>query len=266
MTSFGVGLDPTAASLEETRAAARRADELGLDLIGIQDHPYVPRFLDALLLAGDLLARTERIHVFPDVANLPLRGAPMLAKQAASLDVLSGGRFELGIGAGARSEAIASMGGPERGPGEAIDALAEAIRLIRGFWAGEGTFEGAHYALRSVEPGPPPAHDIGIWLGVYKPRGLRLVGELGDGWVPSSPYAAPEQIPELARRIDEAAVADGRDPRQIRRIYNVIGDVSADELRRWRDELGFDTFLYWPRNDVVSEIERFAREVVPAVG
>jgi alkanesulfonate monooxygenase SsuD/methylene tetrahydromethanopterin reductase-like flavin-dependent oxidoreductase (luciferase family) len=87
------------------------ADELGLDLIGIQDHPYQWRFLDTWSLIGDLLARTERIRFFPDVANLPLRGPAMMAKQAASLDVLAGGRFELGLGAGAFWEAIGAAGG-----------------------------------------------------------------------------------------------------------------------------------------------------------
>jgi alkanesulfonate monooxygenase SsuD/methylene tetrahydromethanopterin reductase-like flavin-dependent oxidoreductase (luciferase family) len=266
MTAFGVSLDPSAASLAETRAAARRADELGLDLIGIQDHPYVPRFLDAWFLAADLLARTERIAVFPDVANLPLRGAPMIAKQAASLDVLSGGRFELGLGAGSQWDPIAAMGGPRRGPGEAIDALADAIRVIRAFWAGTGTVEGRHYALRGAEPGPPPAHEPGIWLGVYRPRGLRLVGELADGWVPSLRYAPPESIPELRRHIDEAALAAGRDPHSIRRIYNVMADVTAEQLSEWAAELGFDTFVYWPEGgDVVRKVERFATEVAPAV-
>jgi len=266
MTSFGVSLDPSVASLAETRAAARRADELGLDLVGIQDHPYVPRFLDTLLLAADVLARTERIRVFPDVANLPLRGAALLAKQAASLDVLSGGRFELGLGAGSQWDAIGAMGGPRRGPGEAIDALAEAIRVIRAFWAGQGTVEGEHYALHGLEPGPPPVHDLSIWLGVYKPRGLRLVGELADGWIPSLRYAPPETIPARSRLIDEAAVAAGREPRAIRRIYNVMGDVPAEQYAEWAAELGFDTFVYWPQGEVVRAVERFAAEIVPAVG
>jgi alkanesulfonate monooxygenase SsuD/methylene tetrahydromethanopterin reductase-like flavin-dependent oxidoreductase (luciferase family) len=85
-----------------------------LDLIGIQDHPYQRRFLDTFALIGDLLARTERLRFFPDVANLPLRQPAMLAKAGASLDVMSGGRFELGLGAGAFWEAIAAMGGPAR--------------------------------------------------------------------------------------------------------------------------------------------------------
>src|SRR6266511_2780155 len=88
------------------------ADRSRLDLVGIQDHPYQRRFLDTLALIETLLAETRRVRVFPDVANLPLRPPATLAKEAASLDVLSGGRFELGLGAGAFWDAIEAMGGP----------------------------------------------------------------------------------------------------------------------------------------------------------
>jgi alkanesulfonate monooxygenase SsuD/methylene tetrahydromethanopterin reductase-like flavin-dependent oxidoreductase (luciferase family) len=262
---FGVSIVPEAGSVDEARRVAARADELGLDLFGIQDHPYQRRFLDTFALIGDLLARTERLRVFPDVANLPLRGAAMIAKAAASLDVLSGGRFELGLGAGGFWDAIAAMGGPRRGAGESVDALADAIRVIRGFWRGDGDVQGEYYSIRGLHPGPPPVHDIGIWLGVYKPRGLRLVGALADGWVPSLPYAPPETIPELARHIEEAAAAAGRNPGELRRVYNVMGDMPAEQLAEWATELRFDTFVYWPQGDVVRETERFAEETAPAV-
>ena len=98
---FGVFVIPTSDDLGVAREQAAIADELGLDLVGIQDHPYQWRYLETWALIADLLARTERVRFFPDVANLPLRGPAMIAKQAASLDVLSDGRFELGLGAGA---------------------------------------------------------------------------------------------------------------------------------------------------------------------
>jgi alkanesulfonate monooxygenase SsuD/methylene tetrahydromethanopterin reductase-like flavin-dependent oxidoreductase (luciferase family) len=144
---FGISIVPVSADADLARALARRADELGLDLVGIQDHPYQVRFLDTWALLADLLARTERIRFFPDVANLPLRGPAMIAKQAASLDVLSGGRFELGLGAGAFWEGIGAMGGPVRSGREALESLEEAIRIIRAFWSGERAiaFEGRHY-------------------------------------------------------------------------------------------------------------------------
>lgn len=279
---FGVSITPTAAAPAEARRIAQRADALGLDLIGIQDHPYQWRFLDTWMLMAALLSETRRVRVFPDVANLPLRGPAMIAKQAASLDVLSGGRFELGLGAGGFWDAIAAMGGPRLTPGEALAALEEAIRIIRLFWSGERTiaFPGRIYQVRGLHPGPPPAHPIGIWVGAYRPRALGLIGRLADGWVPSLPYLPPARVPDAQRRIDDAAVAAGRDPGQIRRLYNLTGTIEDGPVREtlhgpaahWVDtltgfarELRFDTFIFWPAADPVAQLERFAAEVVPAV-
>lgn len=280
---FGVNVDPTATALETGRAVARRADELGLDLIGVQDHPYVDRFVDTFVLIAALLAETRRIHVFPNVANLPLRGPAMIAKAAASLDVLSGGRFELGIGAGAMWPAIRAMGGPDRSPGEAVDALGEAIELIRRFWALEKPlgFSGRFYAVEGLHPGPRPTGPIPIWVGAYKPRMLALTGRLADGWSVSLGYAQPDAIPAMRRRIDQAAADAGRDPAGVRRLYNLMGTIAdgpvgellhgpaehwIDELSRFVRELGFDTLLFWPREgDPVEQLERFAGEVVPGV-
>jgi alkanesulfonate monooxygenase SsuD/methylene tetrahydromethanopterin reductase-like flavin-dependent oxidoreductase (luciferase family) len=279
---FGISIVPASADAELARALARRADELGLDLVGIQDHPYQWRFLDTWALIADLLARTERIRFFPDVANLPLRGPAMIAKHAASLDALSGGRFELGLGAGAFWEAIGAMGGPVRSGREALESLEEAIRIIRAFWSGERTIavEGRHYSVRGLHPGPPPAHPIGIWLGVGKPRALALTGRLADGWVPSLFWATPELVPAMMRRIDEGAAAAERDPAEIRRVYNVggmIADGPTDELlkgppehwtetlTRFAEELGFDTFVFWPDEEPLVQLERFAQEIVPTL-
>src|SRR5919197_4835927 len=116
---FGVSIVPAVDELDAARAIVRAAEDGGLDLVGIQDHPYQRRFLDTFALIATLLAETERLRFFPDVANLPLRPPAMMAKAAATLDRLSGGRFELGLGAGASAERTAQMGSPARTPGEA---------------------------------------------------------------------------------------------------------------------------------------------------
>jgi alkanesulfonate monooxygenase SsuD/methylene tetrahydromethanopterin reductase-like flavin-dependent oxidoreductase (luciferase family) len=279
---FGLSIVPTSADLDLARALVRRAEELGLDLIGVQDHPYQWRYLETWSLIADLLARSERIRIFPDVANLPLRRPAMIAKQAASLDVLSGGRFELGLGAGAFWEAIAAMGGPVRSGGQALKALEEAILVIRAFWSGERTiaFEGEHYSVKGLHPGPEPAHPIGIWLGVGKPRALVLAGRLADGWVPSLSWATPEVVPEMHGRIDDAAAEAGRDAAEIRRVYNLGGTIAdgptrglldgppehwVETLTGFASELGFDTFVFWPEDDQLDQVERFAQEVVPGL-
>src|SRR3954453_8622934 len=228
---FGYFLTPDAAQAEAVVELARLADNLGLDLLGVQDHPYQPRFLDTWTLLAALAGQTERIRLVPDVINLPLRPPAMLARAAASLDILSGGRVGLGLGTGAFPDGVTAMGGPRRGAKDAVDALAEAIAIIRALWTpGQpATFDGEHYQLRGAQPGPLPVHPIGIWLGSYKPRMLRLTGRLADGWLPSSPYAAPSELAEMTRIIDAAAKDAGRDPAAIRRIYNVTGRFSAAE-------------------------------------
>jgi len=194
---FGVFVVPTRDDLGVAREQAAIADGLGLDLVGIQDHPYQWRYLETWALIADLLARTERVRFFPDVANLPLRGPAMIAKQAASLDVLSGGRFELGLGAGAFWDPIAAMGGPRRSGGEALQALEEAIEIIRLFWSGERSisFAGEHYSVKGLHPGPPPTHEIGIWLGVGKPKALALTGRLGTAGCRPSRGPRPTSFP-----------------------------------------------------------------------
>jgi alkanesulfonate monooxygenase SsuD/methylene tetrahydromethanopterin reductase-like flavin-dependent oxidoreductase (luciferase family) len=283
---FGISVTPLAAAYREIVSQVLAAERGGLEIVGIQDHPYQRRFLDTFALIADLLARTSRLRFFPDVANLPLRPPTMIAKAAVSLDVMSGGRFELGIGAGGFWDAVVGMGGPRRTGREAADALEEAIpivraaldvgpdkRVVRG--------PGPHYPVPGYPPGPPPAHRVEIWVGAYRPRGLRLIGRLADGWVPSYGYMGPEDLRVASARIDEAARAAGRDPDAIRRIYNVGGlitdgprgddplvgpvDQWVDTLTGWGTDLGVDTFVFWPRDAGTEQIERFAVDVVPLV-
>ncbi|MCW2600933.1 MAG: class flavin-dependent oxidoreductase [Frankiales bacterium] len=267
---FGYFLTPSADNPARLVAAAQELDELGFDLLGLQDHPYQGSFLDTWTLLSVIAARTSRLRVFPDVASLPLRPPAVLAKSAATLDLLSGGRVELGLGAGAFWDGIAAMGGSRRSPGEAIDALREAIDVIRLMWSDQraARFEGKAYSLGGVRPGPSPAHDIGIWLGVYKPKGLALVGSTADGWLPTMGYLDPgKAMAESNARIDEAADAAGRDPATIRRIYNLDGQAPAAQLVPLLTELateyGMDGFMLGgPATGY--EIARLAAEVVPA--
>jgi alkanesulfonate monooxygenase SsuD/methylene tetrahydromethanopterin reductase-like flavin-dependent oxidoreductase (luciferase family) len=258
---------------------AQEAERLGLDYVGIQDHPYQRRFVDTWVLLSMIAAATTRIGLFPDVANLPLRPPAVMAKAAASIDRLSGGRFELGLGAGGFWDAIAAYGGAKLTPGESLVALEEAVQVIRHVWSGERNlrFEGKYYHLRGAHSGPVPAHPIGIWLGVYGPRAIRLAGRIADGWVPSY-RGEVQEIRALSARLDEAASEAGRDPASLRRFLNVHGEITDGASRgslqgpvaQWVEELtelalgaGFDTFILWA--DREEQLPRFAQEVVPAV-
>ena len=268
---FGVFVTP--ATMNPTRAmdVAVIADEVGFDLIGVQDHPYQWRFFDTMTLLTAMAMRTQRITLFPDVASLPMRPPAVLAKAAASIDVLSGGRFELGLGAGGFWDAIKAMGGSARTPGESVSALEEAIHVTRLMWSGERNlkFDGRFYQLSGVNAGPKPAHDMGIWLGAYKPRMLAVTGRLADGWVPSLGYVKPDDLTTGNERIDEAARGAGRDPMSIRRILNYgypIDADTADTLASLVLEHGMDSFLVSEDGDEPREhLGRFMSEVAPGV-
>jgi alkanesulfonate monooxygenase SsuD/methylene tetrahydromethanopterin reductase-like flavin-dependent oxidoreductase (luciferase family) len=287
----GLSLIPDVDSLGRIRELVRAADQGGLELVGIQDHPYQHHFFDTWSLIPTLLAETERISFFTDVANLPLRPPAVMAKAAASLDVLSGGRFELGLGAGGIPDVISSFGGPRRTPGEAVEALDEAIDVIRLLWSEERSvsFEGKHYRLADARPGPRPAHPISIWVGAFKPRMLRLVGRKADGWLPSFGVLSRDELRAGNEQIDAAAEKAGRDPAAIRRIVNVqgligegpaparselpvgylAGEPMAGPAGWWAETIdgffadGFDTFVFWPVDPTPGQVESLAADVVP---
>jgi alkanesulfonate monooxygenase SsuD/methylene tetrahydromethanopterin reductase-like flavin-dependent oxidoreductase (luciferase family) len=269
---IGVFVAPGATDPQRTLEQVRTADSAGLDLVGVQDHPYQRRFFDTWTLLSYLAAETERVRLVPDVASLPLRPPAMLAKAAASLDVLSGGRVELGLGAGAFWDAIEAMGGPRRSPGESVDALEEAIGVMRAWWSGDRPLhvDGEHYRLAGAQPGPPPAHPIGLWIGAYRPRMLRLTGGLGDGWLPSMGYLDLDDAAEAHRAIDDAALRADRDPAEVRRVLNagVSGDAAGwvDQLTALADEHGFRTLiLNVDEQDPVGFIRRLGEDVAPEV-
>jgi alkanesulfonate monooxygenase SsuD/methylene tetrahydromethanopterin reductase-like flavin-dependent oxidoreductase (luciferase family) len=210
----------------------------------------------------------------------------VLAKAVASLDLMTGGRVELGLGAGGFWDAIEAMGGPRRSPGEAVEALEEAITIIRTAWSGERAvrYRGRHYVVDGYRPGPMPVHDMEIWIGAYRPRMLRLTGRIGDGWIPSLGQIDLAAIANGQRVIDEAASRAGRDPSAIRRMLNFGGSIgpladasgvrfgpsgslggSVDEwvsrLSAWATDLTLDTFILWPTVPEPGQVETFGRMI-----
>jgi alkanesulfonate monooxygenase SsuD/methylene tetrahydromethanopterin reductase-like flavin-dependent oxidoreductase (luciferase family) len=280
---FGTFVTPTNHPVHQAVEQAVIADRAGLDLVTFQDHPYVPKFHDTSTLLAYAAARTERIHLSANVTNLPLRPPAVLARATATLDLLSGGRIELGIGAGAFWDGVAGMGGPRRSPGESIEALEEAIAIIRGIWNTSDrsvlTVRGKHYDVHGAKRGPAPAHPVRIWVGAYKPRILRLVGRAADGWLPSIQYlqnGLPE-LTEMNQHIDDAALAAGREPRAIRRFLNITGQFASQGRgflqgppSQWAEELTEVALTYGASGFILASDEAtltqtFAAEVAPAV-
>jgi hypothetical protein len=276
---FGVFITPDAGQADAVLELSRLADLVGLDLVTFQDHPYQGRFLDTWTLISVVAARTSNVRVAPNVVNLPLRPPVVLARSIASLDILSGGRVELGLGAGAFWDGIAAVGGPRLSPGQSVDALAEAIAVVRASWnAGGGAIrhEGEHYRVVGAKPGPAPAHDVEIWLGAYKRRMLALTGAKADGWLPSLGYAGVDELPAMNAAIDRAAEEAGRVPADVRRLFNVNGSFGSGAgflegaPREWAEQLGELTLSTGMSTYILSvssaaEIRRFAEEVAPAV-
>ncbi len=269
---FGTFVTPRNDRPQDVVELALATERAGFDLVTFQDHPYQPAFLDTWTLLAWVAAKTARVRVAPVVLNVPLRPPSVVARAAASLDLLSGGRFELALGAGAFWDAIEAMGGGRLSPGESVDALGEAIDVIRALWdvdaPGGVRVEGAHYRVKGAKRGPAPAHDVSIWVGAYKPRLLRLTGRQADGWIPSLPYLPIESMGPANRAIDEAAAEAGRDPRDVRRLLNAVPAEGApaeqvEALLPLVLDHGFSTFVV-PGDDA-GAIDRFGHEVAPAL-
>jgi alkanesulfonate monooxygenase SsuD/methylene tetrahydromethanopterin reductase-like flavin-dependent oxidoreductase (luciferase family) len=288
---FGLSITPD--NVEKAFALAKTADQLGLDIIGIQDHPYNGTFLDTWTLISALAASTKKIRYFPDVSDLPMRPPAMLAKASASLDIITKGRIELGLGAGAFWDAIHAYGGPRRAPGEAVAALGEALQVIHLIWNYNSprrrvSFPGKYYQLDNAQAGPSPHHDIKIWLGAARPRMMELIGRIGDGWViPLNTYMSNDEVRASQQMINASAKKNGRPLDSIARVANIVGVIdeqgrldkssgdkapfigSSSEWVNWMVssyiDLGIDTFVFWPAGEgqEESQVRLFADRVVP---
>ncbi|ETK34449.1 N5,N10-methylene tetrahydromethanopterin reductase [Microbispora sp. ATCC PTA-5024] len=270
---------------------AQQADRDGLDIFTLSDHPYLGGRVDAYAALGFLLGRTRNIAGLANVTNLPTRPAPLLARLVTSLSALSGGRIVLGMGAGGLWDRIADMGVPPLTPGEAVDAFEEAIVLVK-LLSGGGppvTYQGRHYRVNQIEPAPVPAPPV--WTGSVGRRSLAATGRVADGWIPGH---AADWLSDRYRTsrpvVDEAAASAGRDPREIRTVFNLPGRITDRPLTatrdsdgrwiggsagQWVEELtgavlehgasGFTLFSAGHGAPDPTILARWAQEVVPAV-
>jgi alkanesulfonate monooxygenase SsuD/methylene tetrahydromethanopterin reductase-like flavin-dependent oxidoreductase (luciferase family) len=279
---FGTFTTPIAKPATHAVEMAVVADRAGIDLVTFQDHPYQPTFHDTWTLLSYVASRTKNVHVVGNVLNMPLRNPAVLARSAASLDLLSGGRVELGIGAGAFWDAIEAMGGPRYTAGQSIEALEESIEIMREIWAtdkpGPVKVDGRYHRVYGAKRGPAPVHKIGIWVGAYKPRILRMTGRIADGWLPSLAYLqrGPAELTEMNKYIDEGAEQAGRDPKEIRRLLNIGGQFGQQNRgllqgppQQWAEQLAEITLTYGISGYILMvddemTLERYAAEVAPA--
>jgi probable F420-dependent oxidoreductase len=279
---FGLGISPFATPEADPVRDAKRAEELGFDFLSTSDHPEGgDPMWECWTMITYVAAATSRIQIATRVLGVPYRPPAMVAKMAATLDRLAGGRLILGLGGGASDKEFRAFGLPVPSPRDKVDGLAEAIRITRGLWSQPRfTFHGRLFRTDAADLEPKPDRHIPIWLGTYGKRALDLTGRLADGWIPSLGYAGPEAIPALRDQITAAAERAGRDPGEVTAVYNVPvridGDPTpgvvtgppgavAEQLAGFAG-LGFTAFNFMPYGpDPSAQTERLAIEVIPAL-
>jgi alkanesulfonate monooxygenase SsuD/methylene tetrahydromethanopterin reductase-like flavin-dependent oxidoreductase (luciferase family) len=288
---FGLGLETGVHQVSEMLGHARIADEAGLDVVSVSDHPYFAERLDAYAALGFVLGATSNITGAVIMTNLLSRPAPILARTVTGLSTISRGRVVLAIGAGGLWEEIVALGVPRLSPGARIRALEEAIIVVRALSGGGDpvTFDGEFYQVSGLTPAAAPTPPI--WIGSGGPKGLAVTGRHADGWVP--PHLADWRstlVAESRLIVDEAAASVGRTPTDVDTIYNVSGRITRVPLPETRDdqgrwigggvtqwveeltfaalEHGAAAFIFLlPPGDSISDttLNLWAHEVVPAV-
>jgi probable F420-dependent oxidoreductase len=186
LPNFGKDSSP-----DRIRRVAESAEELGFDSIWTTEHIIVGaegverfgRVYDPLVTLGWIAGWTDRIGLGTSIILVPLHHPIHLAKEAVSLQELSGGRFTLGVGVGWHAEEFGFMGVEFRGRGRRTD---EALRLMRALWRGERDFDGEFWSFRDATFAPLPSQAPEIWVGGSSAPAIRRARELGDVWHPSS--------------------------------------------------------------------------------
>jgi probable F420-dependent oxidoreductase len=232
---------------------ARTLEGAGFDSLWVSDHIVMPRaidsrypfaadgratwatdtpYLDALIALALAAASTERVGLGTAVLVLPVRHPVIFAKQAASIDVASGGRLELGVGAGWLREEFEALGVPYADRGS---RLADWIAIIRDCWTGEPQ---GYRSERYVLPGgffskPPPAHAVPLLVGGHSKVALARAGRLGDGWLAQQSLGElnPEELRTGIGTMEAAAREAGRDPGALRTVLRIVDSAGrSDEL------------------------------------
>ena len=224
------------------RAFAQAADELGYTHLRVPDlvlRPGSGALHEPMMLLAWVAAITERIELVPSVIVTPSRQTALLAKQAAELDVLTGGRLRIGIGVGGNAEEYAAMNQDFRTRGARIE---EQIKLLQALWTQETvSFEGRWDSVKDMGLAPLPVQrPIPLWIGargVPAPRIRTRIGRQADGWFV---LCSPDEFPEIKADIDSAAREAGRDPASIGMEAGVavVGPREAEwrsRVKGWRD-------------------------------
>ncbi len=227
---------------------ARQLEQAGFSSLWVSDHVVMPSqiqaaypfakdkkatwrtdipWYDALMILAMVATVTKKVELGTAVLVLPLRHPVIFAKQAATIDALSGGRLTLGVGAGWLSDEFEALGVPFKTRGQRLE---EWIMLARNCWTGAPQpFQGTHYSLPSnLMSYPRPKHTIPFLIGGHSPTALKRAGTLGDGWLPqqSARSINPAALKDPIALMKNSAAAAGRNPDKCRVVLRI--NQSAD--------------------------------------
>jgi len=231
--AFGVHAGLQNTTVDELRSIWRRAEEAGFDWVSVWDHFYSAdgqgyECHEAVAMHAALACSTSRVRCGCLVYCAGYRHPGVLAKAIATIDHLSGGRADIGLGAGWAQLEYAAYGFPFPGAGPRLDLLEEAAASIRSLLRNETTtFAGEHFQFSDARLEPRPVQaELPIWIGgTGERRTLRIVARYADAW--NAPFISPEEFARKRKVLAEHCAAEGRDPAEIRCAVNV--GISADE-------------------------------------
>lgn len=276
---FGLKVSQQGHSIAVQREGWRIAEAAGFDhlwpfdhLVALHASPVTPIF-DGWTLLGAIAASTDRIRMGLNVSGNLYRHPALLAKIAVTVDHLSGGRLEVGLGAGWNEAEFAMFGLPFPGPADRIRMLDEASRVLKLLWTQErASFSGRYYQLSDAisEPKPFQRPHPPLWIGGKGPkRTLRVAAEHADVWhsdVWHADITAAEASWDLAKVLDDHCAALDRDPASIGRAHSLLIDDADAALRHIEASVrnGFSEFLLFPAgatsgSDHLSGVEAAAR-------
>jgi probable F420-dependent oxidoreductase len=238
-------------SWDRLAETARRAEALGFDSVWVSDHFFLSpaRYggadepsgsAEPLTTLAALATVTERVRLGTLVLAAGFRHPALLAKSAVTIDLLSGGRLDLGLGAGWYEDEYRAFGYDFGSVGDRFEILAETLEVLALMFGEDGpvTWTGNRFRLDAAYCRPRPAQDPGppLWLGGKGgPTLLRLVARLADGW--NTVWAwTPQAYGERAAALDRMCEQEGRDPGSVRRsvgLYTIVGADQRDFDHRW---------------------------------
>lgn len=284
---FGIALLPDRA-WPELLGRAQLVEELGFDVLMTGDHMRHPTdpthpFLDGWTVLTAWAAATNRVRLAMYASNLIFRHPVVLAQQAIALDHVSGGRLQLGVGAGVFETDHAMAGVRNWSPGERVARVAESLEILSRLLAGDlGDYSGEHYQFRDAalgllpiqQPRPP------LIVGAQGPRMLRLTARLADGWNTYGGYDVPdaeaffERTQARSNLLDRECESIGRDPATLSRSvlvhhscfnpWSSVAEFESTVDRFSRIGIG-ELIFYWPSPDQMGVFESVAAETLPGL-